>query len=472
MNLKIRTFGRALLGLTLLSSFGTLGLAILPAQAQDATPARPSVAPAKISRIVLYFPAPDEKKVSREGDLNATIRILLKERLRDSGKFVVIGYSVADPAVQQALRDNTLAAADLMEPIAPEALQRIAIALNADRILVANAHKDEETLITDVQLYEKSGAHEWRANSVQQFKNPLLAEQLLDNGKTSTRKFRPVEIASFAADAIAAQLGLSSSLPTSPNNQALPPTLNPPKSNKKESKPKIRKEPKETNTAKATKQAAPPKTTKTDEVIDPATIAKSNVTVDTSPKQTKTDKIVTQTVTPNTKSSESKPRPEPKPREKAAALPDRVNGGFSEFSTDGAGGRVDDPKASVLTPNQNTGARFDNETTIARYRQSGDLANVIQALRRAINDKPKDVALRRQLILAYKERNLLDSALAEANRALQILPEESGLYRAKGDILAAKGDAAAATLAYNQAIQRGNGKRNRGAGCPRRLSAD
>ena len=60
--------------------------------------------------------------------------------------------------------------------------------------------------------------------------------------------------------------------------------------------------------------------------------------------------------------------------------------------------------------------------------------------------------MRRELILAYKEKGMLDAALSEANRAIVMLPNEQGLHRTLGDILTAKGDLDGAQKAYNDAI--------------------
>ena len=49
-------------------------------------------------------------------------------------------------------------------------------------------------------------------------------------------------------------------------------------------------------------------------------------------------------------------------------------------------------------------------------------SNSIAMLRQAINDNPRDMRLRKKLVLAYQDRQLLDQAQSEAERAMQIDP--------------------------------------------------
>ncbi len=394
----------------------------------------------KTVRILIYFPAPDAKKSARELDPNAAVKILLKQRLRESGRFEPLSYSISEAPIQKSLSEHTLSSGDLIEPISPDALKRIAEVLGASRLMIASAHREAEAFVTDVQLLERYGSGDWQVRSLEQIKTPLVLEQEGENGKIVRRRLRTAEAATVTADSLAVGLGLSSQLspdliskaPVSPAAPSLP-------------------------------KSKPPKETKTSVSPNRSPVEKSAEAVRPPRKQNPDAGIVSKPpkTSPPEKALPDTPRsPNANPAAQGVSpLPGRVNGGFSEFSTDGAGGRVDEPKIPEVGSGGGpaAAAKFDTETTIARYRQSGDLANVIQALRRAINDKPKEAGLRRQLILAYKERQMLDAALAEANRSLQIMPEESGLYRAKGDILAARGDTNGAAQAYNEAIQRGGG---------------
>lgn len=441
--------GKTISGIALWASLGVSAFGHAPAiqtQTPEQTPRQApaqNVAPSKTTRILVYFPTREETKPSRELDSNSAIRILLKERLRESGKFEVVSYFVSDPTIQAALRDHTLSSSDVMEPLSPDTLKRLATLLNTPRLVIASAHREEEMMVTDVQIMERIGPMMWRTNSVNQVKTPTSLEQELDNGKVVRRKLRPVEVATLAADSIAVQLGLASTLRPGSIGDA-------PRPNRKEIKPK-KKNQKQPDPLQPTPDGGITDIVPSPEPPDKPTRAVTKPEPKKEPTENVPDKKSEKAITkpPRVPTKKSDPKNE-------TVLPTRVNGGFADFTTDGAGGRVDEQKTQAeAQPSPNNSARFDTETSIIRFRQSGDLANVIQSLRRAINDKPKEVGLRRQLVLAYKERQMLDAALGEASRAIQIMPEESTLYRLKGDILAAKGDTVGATAAYNEAIAKG-----------------
>ena len=445
----MNSIGKTISGIALWASLGTSAFGQtppLPTQTPEQTPNQTpaqNVTSSRLTRILVYFPTREETKPSRELDSNSAIRILLKERLRESGKFEVVSYSVSDPTIQAALRDHTLSSSDVMEPLSPDTLKRLATLLNTPRLVIASAHREEEMMVTDVQILERTGAMMWRTNSVEQMKTPTSLEQELDNGKFARRKLRPVEVATLAADSIAVQLGLASTL--SPGSIG-----NAPRPNRKETKPK-KKNQKQPDPLQPTPDGGITDLVPTPETPDKSTRAVTKSEPKKEPTEIVPDKKSEKAITKPSRVSPKKSEPK-----NETLLPTRVNGGFADFTTDGAGGRVDEQKTQVeAQPSPNNAARFDTETSIMRFRQSGDLANVIQSLRRAINDKPKEVGLRRQLVLAYKERRMLEAALGEANRALQIMPEESTLYRLKGDVLAAKGDTVGATAAYNEAITKG-----------------
>ncbi len=109
------------------------------------------------------------------------------------------------------------------------------------------------------------------------------------------------------------------------------------------------------------------------------------------------------------------------------------------------------------TPQQQGLTVSASELLAERYRRSGDSANLILALRKAVNDKPHDARLRRDLARAYLERGWHSAARDEANRAVAAAPEDSQLHRLLGDISLAAGDPESAVAAYQDAV-RLNGK--------------
>ena len=66
----------------------------------------------------------------------------------------------------------------------------------------------------------------------------------------------------------------------------------------------------------------------------------------------------------------------------------------------------------------------DYEALAQRYRQVGDLANVILALRHAVDEKPRDLRLRRELIQTYQDRQMADAGYSlAAVRPVDMFPQ-------------------------------------------------
>lgn len=122
-----------------------------------------------------------------------------------------------------------------------------------------------------------------------------------------------------------------------------------------------------------------------------------------------------------------------------------------------SGSKEPDKPVVKPTPQQQGLTVSASELLAERYRRSGDSANLILALRKAVNDKPHDARLRRDLARAYLERGWNSAARDEANRAIAAAPEDSQLHRLLGDISLAGGDHEAAVIAYQDAV-RLNGK--------------
>ncbi len=88
-----------------------------------------------------------------------------------------------------------------------------------------------------------------------------------------------------------------------------------------------------------------------------------------------------------------------------------------------------------------------------RYRREGDQANLILALRKAINDKPKESRLRRELIQVYIERGWHSMARDEAARAVSLAPEDAALRRMMGEAYLRSGDLESALRELQEAVR-------------------
>jgi len=89
---------------------------------------------------------------------------------------------------------------------------------------------------------------------------------------------------------------------------------------------------------------------------------------------------------------------------------------------------------------------------IQQARKTGDIANLIVSLRRAINLKPTDPTLRRELIKAYEEKGWTEKAKKEAERAVALSPKSAALHQLLGDTFADESNNDLALKEYQTAV--------------------
>ncbi|MCL5283994.1 MAG: tetratricopeptide repeat protein [Armatimonadetes bacterium] len=117
------------------------------------------------------------------------------------------------------------------------------------------------------------------------------------------------------------------------------------------------------------------------------------------------------------------------------------------------------PTATAQTPRppkpapQNSAGLSAAEILIDNFRRTGDIPNMIESLRQAIDENPFQADLRSQLIKAYEKRGLNDLALGEAARATMLMPKDAKLQKLLGDCYAAVGNSDNAESAYEQGIK-------------------
>ena len=108
------------------------------------------------------------------------------------------------------------------------------------------------------------------------------------------------------------------------------------------------------------------------------------------------------------------------------------------------------PDPPVKPVEQNTPTAAD--ILVDRFRRSGDTANLILTLRKAITERPRDAKLRRELVAALRLRGWTEAARDEAARALLLCPDDAGLHRLLGDGYLDMGQAVEALDAYQKAV--------------------
>ena len=408
--------------------------------------------------VLLFTPRQAGAKLGAKNDPNVALRILMRDALRDSGRYRALSFQANDPVIVRAMREHTLAAADIVEPISPEAMQRIAKALGAVNILSLDSTLTQTALTTQIRLLREESGDVWRA---------IYDEQTTTALTTGRKRLKFEAVIDIAADPALTRLGLPSRS-AQDLTTTKPLALNKPTKKERETLAQAERERlaalKKEKQAKADKERAARNADSAGSKSNGKANAQDDATNDNGTSRAVNPKISTGPKSngsaANSKSNSANSKSNPSNQSnnangKTAPLiimkPETAP--FSDFSTDGAAGR----DALAARPNVAPPpalAPIDPEAAIARYREAGDMANVIASLRRAINDHPRDTLLRRQLIQAYQDRQMSDAALEETNRALLLMPEDAALRRMRGDALLAKGDLNGALTAYRDAIKR------------------
>lgn len=424
---------------------GTLAQEAAPLQAQTGTT---QAAELPTVLIVVQRPAP---ATVRRDDPNIQLLTTLSGMLRDSGRFHVVLYAPKHPTVRRALLEGTLSTADLIEPMKPETLQLLGRTLGAHFVLSFLANADKNGLRTDALLQESMGQREWRT---------LFSEQIAIPATSGKRRLKREDMIRLTVDTFAMRMNLPARLAANlhieetgagaasqgekSRAETQPPTATTGNNNGDNTAGPSKTFNKAPQKGKTPPDSASPKNDKESKPSNTAAQPGSEGTeptqpsLPTPPPAAKGDKTDT-----NKKPATSQPG-------KAAAQdvgPARPLPGGNPPLADLAPDGAPDHAGASAAP------KVDYEALALRFRQSGDLANLITSLRRAINERPRDMGLRRQLIQAYQDRQLPDAALAEVNRALQLAPNDASLRRLSGDALLAKGDAAGALKAYQEAAR-------------------
>ncbi|HZP80870.1 MAG TPA: tetratricopeptide repeat protein [Chthonomonadaceae bacterium] len=419
-------------------------LALAPAFAQEAAPqTAPSSAPQEDANLPLCVLVLQRRAdaPARRDDPNILLLSTLGDMLRNSGKMRVAIYRPTHPTVKRALLDQELAPSELSEPIQPDVLQRLGRILSARYVLSFLATTDKEGLKTETQMQQRMGLREWRV---------LFSEQIRIPSSRGKRRLKREEMVNLTVDTIATRLNIPSHLASDFRLEDL----------EKETKGKEDKGG-EKDAGKPKPETGTPQTPPTADTGSRSVTPRIPDTPPASPDKKPADKAPGKSVA-NDKSPQKdadKNKPVEPPRSPAPARPEPPQPAppkdLSTLSPSGVE-RAELPDSPPAAP-PSSEAKVDYEALAIRFRQQGDLANVITSLRHAINDRPRDLGLRRQLIQAYQERKLLDAAMAETSRALRLAPDDAGLHRLYGDALLAKGDTQGALKAYQEATRRDPG---------------
>ena len=119
----------------------------------------PSTSPASVENLPLLLLVVQRPQgtPARPNDANASLSLMLRSTLRESRRYQVVLYSADHPSIRRALLEHAIAATDLVEPIKPEAMQKLAQILGARYILMVSAALDKVGMKTDTRLMQDMG---------------------------------------------------------------------------------------------------------------------------------------------------------------------------------------------------------------------------------------------------------------------------------------------------------------------------
>ena len=380
--------------------------------------------------LLLVIDLPEGVKTKNE--VNLAIKNMVRDALNESKLYSVHVFLPGESLIKRALKDRLISPEDMVEPYKPEGLKRIARAVGSQQILTFYATQTKNEIQTKYRIYESSGPELWITKADSEGK----IDAVLGKKRLSTD-----DIARIFTDQITASAGVvthfSENIKILNSNKI----IYDPNRGKKPSVPKEAKPPKDK-----------PKTDPgADLKNDPANGEKA--------------------VTTGGDESSIDPAPEKKP----AVKPTPVGGKGAKNQKNSKNVRTDNPETAPkngaaknpvtvipespeLIEKPNPARTIDSnrpnyQELAKQFKGSGDGASVISFLRKAVNEKPMDVELRKQLSLAYFDRKMGAAALEEATRIIQLDPKNGSLHRLYGELLMKQGDTPGALIALREAIQ-------------------
>jgi hypothetical protein len=382
--------------------------------------------------LLLVLQRPAGASAQRD-DLNTTLKTTLREALTASGRYQVHSFLPGESVIKRALNEHVIAVDDLVEPYKPEALQRIAKAVGARFILTFYATLDRNEMRTDMRYHENPNVSDWLVR---------VDDHITIPATMGRKHLKPGDMVNLTGDAILSRLGLVSHLAAhSPSLESSRIVYQP--KNEKQKKDRNQKTRNDKPGSEADAGNAKNGAESTGE-LNPGRAAET--TGNAAPGKTASPKGKADKPAKNTQIARG-----PNPKKNSSDQPIARNDASHPpvFTNEADPGHVALPAQPSVAPPP-TVSRPDYEAQAIRYRQTGDLASAVSAVRRAINERPHDINLRRKLILIYQAKQMPEAAHAEALRALQLEPNNSALYRLYGEILLAQGDTVGAMQAFRE----------------------
>jgi len=346
---------------------------------------------------------------ARGADLTAMLTQSLTAMLRDSGRFRTILYSAKHPSVNRAILEHRLSAADLAEPMRPEGLQHLGDALYAQFVFAYRPVMYKSGMRTDATIEECVEPGHWRS---------LISEQI-DVTLPAKRRLTQKQLIQLTVYRVAERLSISYALPEEIRDVSAQAASDKGKKGGSQGGSRAQGIPAKGDTGGGASGVGSAPQTSSTQTSSPQTSGTAGGGASSAAAQTGGGRA---------QSGGSQQRPAPAgqaSRDDTVAPPPLPD--ITRAATETALAPGPQPQ-----PGQ---TKVDEEALAARFRQQGDLANEISSLRRAINLRPLDAGLRQELVEAYQARQMGSQAIAEAERALQVAPDDARLHRLYGNLL-------------------------------------
>lgn len=413
MRLVFAPMLRAALALSLLTATGGLSLSATPLGTSRVAPQNSG------ERILLFILPEGDAKKPKKSDNALALRDKVRETLRDSGIYDVLTFSNDHPQIKRAILERTLDALDIITPISQEAMQRISLVMGASKFLSLVPSEQPKGFKAELLLMELKGPQTWQTRLSETISTgDVIGTQTFEvaNKKLKVR-INKEDALTILSDLVTVRMGLPSQL-----NDKLAPLKN----------------------------AQPKPETPKDEKPKPENPKPEN------PQPTTAENGGNQVTNPPENPMPSNPTTKKPPKESVTKKPERTQPPRKENSPPITVGTPNGAGADIIANSEQLPLnvqKADSEEQLRRYRQEGDLANVIFSLRRAINDRPQDILLRQQLVQVYQDKGLNDEALSEVERSLLMQPNDPVLLRLYGGVLLARGDVPKSLKAFRDAIR-------------------
>ena len=376
--------------------------------------------------LVMESPAGTKTK----DDLNIAIKETLRDAINDSKQYSLHFFLPNESLIKRALRERQLSAEDLLEPYKQDGLERVAKVIGAQYVLVFHSVAGKTTVTTRFRMLENANPDIWTSKMDNQAETPWVF------GK---KRLKPEDIARVVTDQITAPMGIPTHL--GDNLAALTSTktaYDPEKGRKKPAK----KDASPKNLVPNDKSKTDPLSNGKEPIADGTTVDPDKPAIPSEVAERGNSKKISSPKQPKSGANSKKAIKEPLATQPVSHSSQTPEAASAADKNDG------NAQSTVLTTD-----RPNYLEQGIQFRKTGDLSNAISSFRKAVNERPYDTDIRRQLAIAYQEKKLPDAALAEATRILQLDPNNPALYRLYGELLLQQGDFTGAIQALRESIR-------------------